>query len=766
MNNKVITVLQKQQKPNQTGLQEILEGLPHGVALFDHALVLTHWNSRFIDLLDLKPSFPEPGTYLCNILDIIRNIGQKDSNNNFAAKILSELSKARTSNELFPFSYEYNLNKGKTLEIKGEVLPNSGLILTFTDISLRSNPNYYLHTTPGPGSLQSYEDDSLWAIEAQYDREMMENEAAKAVEMAEELAITREIAENSARHIEAILNAISDVLVTMDVKGNIMTCNRAAKKIFGYTTNEIIGKNLLFLVNTVHIMAGTDIGKFIISLEGDDQLRKQDGTGYRKNGTTFPIEINIRKVEIGSQKQFTVVISDVTERHDAEMLIREMALHDSLTGLANRNLLQQRLDEAMRMAMRMDKKISVMFLDLDRFKQVNDIYGHVTGDKLLRVVADRLENCVREIDTVARLGGDEFAIISTNIGGEQDIAEVAQRILRTIKEPIIIGDNSHLIGTSIGISFYPQDSRDPAELFRMADVALYQAKDAGKNTFQLFNPEMDTRARTEKQIEVDLEKAIDRDELILHFQPLLDAIDNSIVATEALVRWDHPDQGMIPPMSFIPVAEKSKLILKLGQKILEMACIQGRKWRDRADMSNFRICVNISARQFQSKDFVGNVEHALEISGLAPEGLELEITEGMVIGDTETVAKKLKILARRGISLAIDDFGTGYSSLAYLRRFEVDRLKIDQSFIQHIAEKHEDEEITKIIEGRAITGAIINLGQSIGLTVVAEGVETIEQAKILREMKCDILQGYLFSKPIPAAEFEQWAINHMKEFNA
>ncbi|GEM_PF-664716 len=762
MKSKVVTVLKNKKEQEGTELQGILEGLPHGVALFDHALVLTHWNSRFIKLLDLKKSFPESAPHLSDILNITRKSRQKNSQNgqnSFAAKILSELSKAKTASDLFPFSYEYNLSKQKTLEIKGEVLldcgRDSGLVLTFTDISLRSNLNYYLPATPAPGSSHQHEGEDIRIIEAQSDREMMEKEAAKAVEMAEELAITREIAENSARHIEAILNAISDVLVTMDSSGNIMTCNRAAKKIFGYTADEVIGKNLLFLINTPRIMAKADIKKCISRFKQDDQHRKQVGTGYRKNGTTFPIEMSIREVEIGGQKQFTIVISDVTERHEAEMLIREMALHDSLTGLANRNLLQQRLDEAMRMATRLDKKISIMFLDLDGFKKVNDMHGHATGDKLLRIVANRLEYCAREIDTVARLGGDEFAIISTNIDDEQDITRAAQRILESIRKPIMIEGNTHLIGTSIGISFYPFDSKDPAELFRMADVALYQAKNDGRNIYRLFNPEMDAKSRMEKQIESDLEKAIDNDELILHYQPLLNSLDNTIVGAEALVRWQHPEKGMIPPFSFIPIAENSKLILTLGQKILEMACLQGSKWQDMA-MPGFRVCVNISARQFQSKEFVGNVKHALEISGLNPKGLELEITEGMVIGDTKAVARKLEILADIGISLAIDDFGTGYSSLAYLKRFSVHQLKIDQSFIRDIAEDHDDA---------AITDAIIRLGHSLGLSVVAEGVETDEQAKILRQKGCDVLQGYLFSKPIPADKFEKWAKQHVKKFN-
>ncbi|PCI48675.1 MAG: hypothetical protein COB49_05835, partial [Alphaproteobacteria bacterium] len=547
-------------------------------------------------MLDLNESFLNPELHLNDILNNNRNMAPQNKNNAFAHKILSELSKAKTSDDLFPFSYEYHITEKKNLEIKGETMESAGFILTFSDISLRSNPNYYFAENPVSSSGNPHEIDDIHIIEARSDREIMEQQAVNAVQMAEELAITREVAENATKHIEAILNAISDVLVTMDITGNIMTCNQAVKTIFGYTVDDIIGQKLLFLINTTHIMPGTDIGQFIANLNKDRNLSRQSGTGHRKDGSSFPVELNIREVVINGQKQFTIVISDVTERHEAERLIRKMALHDSLTGLANRNLLQQRLDEAMRMAKRMDKKLSVMFLDLDGFKPVNDIFGHATGDKLLRVVANRLEICAREIDTVARLGGDEFAILATGIDNETNVTRAAQRVLDNVRKPIIIDGYSHQIGTSIGISFYPSDSEDPEELFRMADVALYQAKDDGRNIYRLYNPEMDAQAKAEKQIEIDLEKAIRNDEFILHYQPLLNSLDNSITGAEALVRWQHPEKGMIPPMQFIPIAEKSDLILALGQKILSTACLQAKKWQE-MDMPPFRVCVNISARQ-------------------------------------------------------------------------------------------------------------------------------------------------------------------------
>jgi len=753
MNGKVVSVIQNQKITGDDKLQEILDSLPHGVAVFNQQLILTQWNKKLLILLNLEKDSFEIATNLNDILHINWLNQKNDGRNSFAAKIIYELSKAKTSDELFPFSYEYHISQEKNLDIKGEVMPNAGMILTFSDITLRSNPNYYLQSTPAPHEGDISNSDELSILEARSDREIMEQEAVKAIQMAEDLAITREIAENTAKHIEAILNAISDVLITMDAKGNILTCNHAVKNMFGYSSLELIGKNLLYILKTTQVISEKDFEIFITSLEEEEQLKKHNGTGFKNCGTAFPVELNIREVNISGEKQFTIVISDVTERHEAEILIRRMALHDSLTGLANRNLLQQRLDESLRMAIRTNNKLSVMFLDLDGFKPVNDIYGHATGDKLLRIIADRLEGCAREVDTVARLGGDEFAIISTNIKKEADTIKAAQRVLDNVRKPILINGNTHCIGASIGISFFPDDSQNPEELFRMADVALYQAKNNGKNDFRLYNLEMDAQSKKEKEIEVDLEKAIQNDELLLHYQPMLSTIDDSITGAEALVRWQHPEKGMIPPFDFIPVAENSDLMLTLGQKILEMACMQAKIWQE-MDLPRFRVCVNISARQFQSKDFVDNVKNAIANSKIDSRGLELEITEGMVIGDTESVARKLEVLAEMGISLAIDDFGTGYSSLAYLKRFPVHQLKIDRSFINDITEDHDDA---------AITDAVIRLGHSLGLTVVAEGVETLEQAQILRQKGCDVLQGYYFSKPIPADEFEQWLITHTEK---
>ncbi len=429
-----------------------------------------------------------------------------------------------------------------------------------------------------------------------------------------------------------------------------------------------------------------------------------------------------------------------------------MAWHDSLTGLANRNLLSERLDEALKLARRLEKKVAVMILDLDKFKPVNDLHGHATGDKILKVVAERLIKCAREVDTVARLSGDEFAIVFTNIEDDANIITIADRIIHSIQQPVEIDGNVIQIGTSIGISFFPGDSDTPTELIRMADVALYQAKEDGRRVFRLYDPQMDAETKVQKQIEMDLNKALENDELLLHYQPQFDATTGEMVGTEALIRWLHPENGMISPYNFIPIAELCGLMIPIGQWVLNTACIAAKGWQDQG-LPKIRICVNISARQFHTDNFVETIEHAIKLSNLNPKWLELEITESMVIKNAESVITKLQGLKALGVYLSIDDFGTGYSSLAYLKRFPVNKLKIDQSFIRNI---HEDQ------DDAAITDAVIRLGHSLGLTVVGEGVETEEHVKILQEKGCDVFQGYHFCRPIDHDAFVEFQKNSAK----
>lgn len=353
---------------------------------------------------------------------------------------------------------------------------------------------------------------------------------------------------------------------------------------------------------------------------------------------------------------------------------------------------------------------------------------------------------------MARLGGDEFAIIFTNIEDDRNITKIADRIIDSIQQPTDIDGNIIQIGTSIGISFFPNDADTPSELIRMADVVLYQAKEDGRRVYRLYNQQMDAESNTQKQIEIDLNKAMENNELLLHYQPQINSKTNKLVGAEALIRWLHPEKGMIPPNDFISIAELCGLMIPIGQWVLNTACKAAKQWQEKG-LPKISMSVNVSARQFHADNFVQTIQDALTISKLDPCWLELEITEGIVIKETDTVVTKLEQLKTLGVNLAIDDFGTGYSSLAYLKRFPVDTLKIDQSFIRNI---HEDP------DDAAITEAVISLGHSLGLTVVAEGVESKEHVKILKNKGCDIFQGYYFCKPIAEDEFKKFIKEYSK----
>ncbi len=750
MKSKVVSVLQKQDGQGLDALQNILDGLPFGVAVFNRQLTLEKWNNKLIKLLDMDSSYLEKQLKLNDIL-YIKWEEQKDRHGNeFASKIISELTKAETTDELFPFNYEYRVDEERNLEIKGEVVPEEGLVLTIADISLRSIPNYYMQSTPLPDNEHITDLETQSMIEARGAWEIMEQEAAKAVQMAEDLAITREIAENSAKHIEAILNAMSDVLVTMDTKGNIMTCNHSAKNMFGYSREEVIGKNLLFLINTTQMISDTDVEQFIKALDENDLRKNHVGTGYKKCGSTFPIELSIREVKVSGEKQYTIVISDVTERHEAEMLIREMALHDSLTGLANRNLLQQRLDEAMRMAIRMDKKVAVMFLDLDGFKPVNDMYGHAMGDKLLRVVANRLQGSAREVDTVARLGGDEFTVIMPNVADKTVIEAVAQKILEVVAEPYQIKHEALYISASIGITLYPADAKSSDVLLQNADQAMYAAKAKGRNRYHYFTPDMQKNALHRVQLLNDMRNAVSNNEFELYYQPIVNLQTGKITKAEALIRWNHPTRGLVSPLDFIPLAEETGHIIEIGDWVFKTATNQLVSWQSMLD-TKINISINTSPEQYiHSKQTTAKWFDYVESLGLDCNSLIMELTESTLMESGADVTDRLHAFRERGAKVALDDFGTGYSSLSYLHQFDIDFIKIDKSFVRNLKADSND---------LILCEAMIIMAHKLGIKVIAEGVETDQQLALLDKAGCDYAQGYLFSKPVPVEAFEDLVSN-------
>lgn len=436
---------------------------------------------------------------------------------------------------------------------------------------------------------------------------------------------------------------------------------------------------------------------------------------------------------------------DLEERKRTERAMRHMAHHDALTDLPNRTLFRDRLTHAMAQADRYQQKLAVMFLDLDRFKAINDTLGHNVGDQLLRQAADRLRKCVRECDTVARLGGDEFTVIVEDVGDRDTAAVVAQKIIDAFSQAFHLGGHEVFVTPSVGITLYPDDGEHLDNLLRNADAAMYRAKEYGRNNYQFYTPEMNVRARERLLLENALRRALLREEFVLHYQPRVDLRSGRVIGAEALLRWRHPELGLVPPREFVPILEETGLIIPVGEWVLREACRQNRAWQD-LGLPPVRMAVNLSARQFMQRDLAGLVDLVLAETGLDAAYLELEITEQVLLEHTAGNAATLERLRALGVHIAIDDFGTGYSSLSYLKRLPIHTLKIDQSFVR---------DITLDSDGAAIVSAIIAMACNLRLNVLAEGVETEAQLSFLRAQGCNEIQGYSFSYPLTAQEFER-----------
>ncbi len=437
--------------------------------------------------------------------------------------------------------------------------------------------------------------------------------------------------------------------------------------------------------------------------------------------------------------------TDVTARKQTEQRIHHVAQHDVLTGLPNRSLLQDRLGQAVAYSQRTLHPVWVMLIDLDRFKFVNDSMGHKAGDVLLMTVAARLRSALRDTDTVARLSGDEFVVILTEHADERLSAEIVQRLMDSVAQPVMLGSKEFFVTCSIGVAVYPTDGAPFDSLIEHADIAMYRAKKLGRNNFQFYMPAMNEEAMERVRIEGALRNALERNEFVLHYQPQVNLADGQIVGMEALIRWRHPELGMVAPNRFISVAEETGLIVPIGAWVMRTACAQNKAWQD-AGLGHLRVAVNLSARQFSAPNLVADMRTVLEQTGLAPSCLEIELTESLFMSDVTLAVELLHNMKALGVKLSIDDFGTGYSSLSYLSRFPIDVLKIDRSFVS---------DITRDANDAAIVDSIIALAHNLKLAVIAEGVETLEQLDYLREQGCDEMQGYFFSRPLPAEEFER-----------
>ncbi|MGD0135715.1 MAG: EAL domain-containing protein [Bryobacteraceae bacterium] len=543
------------------------------------------------------------------------------------------------------------------------------------------------------------------------------------------------------------LNSIGDAVVCTDISGKITFLNSVAEKVTDWSFEEAANRPMVEILRIKHASAGDAMPSLM------DKVIRQNQTahlpGYcvfsRRDGREVPIEGSIAPIHDrkGQVTGTVIVVRDVTASRAMALQITHLAEHDFLTGLPNRLLLNDRINQAIVLAPRHEKQVALLFLDLDGFKHINDSLGHSIGDKLLQSTGKRLVDCVRAADTVSRQGGDEFVVLLSELEHPEDVAITARRILQAVAEPHSIDQHDFHITASIGLSVYPDDGLDAETLIKNADTAMYQAKENGRQSYQFFKPAMNVRAVERQSIEESLRRALERQEFALHFQPKVNLKTGEITGAEALLRWTHPTRGLVSPAQFIPVAEDSGLILPIGNWVLREACKQARVWAN-AGLRSTTIAVNVSAMEFRQESFLEDVFGILRETGLDPRLLELELTESVLMKDAGTTESILKALRAGGVRLAVDDFGTGYSSLSYLRKFPIDALQIDQSFVR---------QITIAPDETTIVTAIISMGRSLKLRVVAEGVETQEQLAFLQAHECDEAQGYYFSRPVPPEQF-------------
>jgi len=552
---------------------------------------------------------------------------------------------------------------------------------------------------------------------------------------------------------QRVMEVAPEAFIISDEAGRIVMVNAQTEKLFGYTREELLGQTVEMLVPE---RARSAHAAYRESYRDSPVVRDMGARGdlqaVRRDGTEFPVDISLGPLRTGNGLLVISAVRDISERKEFESRILHQATHDALTGLPNRGLFSELVARAMTRATRSEKLLAVLFLDLDGFKNINDTLGHEAGDELLKEVASRLLGVLRQDDVVGRQGGDEFTLLLQGVSVVQDVMQIAEKMLTAVAVPFHLGSQQMHVTASIGITVFPFDDTDVGSLLRNADTAMYQAKEDGKNCFRFYTASMNAAMRERMEIENGLRVALEQGQFSLHYQPQTVIESGAVVGVEALLRWNHPEQGMISPARFIPVAEESSLIVPIGEWVMRTACQQAMRWREMG-LPQMKVAVNLSARQFRQPDLLEMIGRILEETGLDPRSgmLELELTESMVMRNVEESVVTLNRLHQMGLQLSIDDFGTGYSSLSYLKRFPINTLKIDQSFVRDITTDPDDA---------AIAAAIVGLAHSLKLNVIAEGVETREQLDFLRAIACNEAQGYYFSRPLPPDALEKFLRDH------
>lgn len=569
-----------------------------------------------------------------------------------------------------------------------------------------------------------------------------DEQAPVFIAMVQDITERRRV-EFRTRTLSMALQQAADVVVVTDAEGIIEYVNPAFEDATGFSREEVSGKTPSMVRSGKHDHKFySDLWKTITR----GKVYRNVFINRRKNGEIYYEEKTITPVKDASGKIVNYISTgrDITERIESQERLHYLAHHDVLTDLPNRLLFLERLSHALTRAQRSKNTCAVLFLDLDRFKKINDTLGHDAGDHLLQAVAERLKNVVRDGDTIARIGGDEFIVLLEDIKAPEDVGSISRKILHKISRPFSINHQKLYTSTSIGISLFPADGTDAHTLLKNADAAMYRAKDRGRNNYQFYSADLGAKALKYFALENDLHNALEREEFVLYFQPQMDLKNGNITGVEALIRWNHPESGLVSPAEFIPLLEDTGLIVPVGEWVLTAACEQVKEWQN-AGIDIKRLAVNISSRQIEDRQFLQTVESVLKNTKMDPKMLEFEITESLLMSHAEQTLQTIRELSDMGIRLAIDDFGTGYSSLSYLKRFPIDTLKIDQSFVHDITTDTEDAAIIK---------AILAMSRSLNIDVVAEGVETREQEAFLKAHGCDYVQGYLYARPAPSDVIE------------